>query len=167
MPVRDVKVFIGLGSNLPGELGSPQQQITSALQELDALPQTRLINASPLYHSRAVGPEQPDYINAVAQLNTRLEALALLDALQALEQQHRRVRLQHWGPRTLDLDLLLYGNDIIDHPRLTVPHAFLTQRAFVLYPLADLAPELVLPCGTPLLPLLANCPTDGLQRFIE
>lgn len=167
MPVNEVRVFIGLGSNLPGELDSPQQQIFSALQELDALPQTRLVQASPLYQSRAVGPEQPDYINAVAQLGTRLEPLALLDALQALEQQHRRVRLQHWGPRTLDLDLLLYGNDTIDHPRLTVPHAFLTQRAFVLYPLADLAPELVLPCGTSLLPLLDNCSTDGLQRFIE
>lgn len=167
MPANEVSVYIGLGSNLAGEQSSPQQQVRSALQELNQLPQTRLLAASRLYRSRAVGPEQPDYVNAVAQVGTRLQPLALLDALQAIEQLHRRVRLQHWGPRTLDLDILLYGNDIIDHPRLTVPHAFLTQRAFVLYPLADIAPELVLPCGTSLLPLRNACAADGLHGVIE
>lgn len=167
MTDNEANVFIGLGSNLPGDLASPQAHILNALQELDTLPETRLKAASPLYSSRAIGPEQPDYINAVAHLTTRLSPLDLLDRLQQLEQQHNRVRLEHWGPRTLDLDILLYGTETIDHPRLTVPHAFLKQRSFVLYPLADLAPALVLPCGTPLLRLLDACPADGLKRFSE
>jgi len=167
MPAAETDVFIGLGSNLPGDLDSPSAHIRLALNELAVLPNTRLIAASPLYSSRAVGPEQPDYINAVAQLATTLEPLALLDQLQQLEQQHRRVRLQHWGPRTLDLDLLLYGDQQIDHPRLTVPHPYMTQRSFVLYPLADLVAERILPDGTPLSQWLAACPQDGLKPFID
>lgn len=158
-------VYIGLGSNLPGDLDSPAARVRLALQQLDSLPDSRLMAASPLYTSVAVGPEQPDYINAVAQLETTLTPLALLDQLQALEQQHRRIRLEHWGPRTLDLDLLLYGSKVIDHPRLSVPHPFMTRRAFVLYPLGDIAPGLILPGGEPLSRLLAQCPADDLQRL--
>jgi 2-amino-4-hydroxy-6-hydroxymethyldihydropteridine diphosphokinase len=152
------QVFIGLGSNLE----HPLQQVKTALTELADLPGTQLLSCSRLYRSRAIGPEQPDYINAVALLETRLEPLALLDKLQQLEQEHHRVRREHWGPRTLDLDILLVGNKTLDHERLKVPHPYLTERNFVLYPLADIAPELILPSGVALSDLLAHCPREGL-----
>ena len=99
------QAWVGLGSNLEG----PREHVERALQELDRLPLTRRVATSRLYASRPVGPaDQPDYINAVAQLVTRLSPLALLDQLQALEQRHGRIRGRHWGPRTLDLDLLLF-----------------------------------------------------------
>ncbi len=153
--------YIGLGSNL----GDPLAQVKRAFAELAELPQTTLMASSAIYSSHAVGPEQPDYINAVALLKTQLAPLALLDALQATEQAHQRVRIQHWGPRTLDLDLLLYGDQVINEERLQVPHPYLTQRSFVLYPLADITPTLHLPDGTPLADLLSRCPADGLRRL--
>jgi 2-amino-4-hydroxy-6-hydroxymethyldihydropteridine diphosphokinase len=124
-----------------------------------------LLAQSSLYRSRAVGPVQPDYINAVALVETSLTPLALLDALQSLEQAHRRVRLEHWGPRTLDLDLLLIDQQIIEHERLMVPHPFLTQRNFVLYPLAEITPGLILPSGEPLKELISQCSPNGLERL--
>jgi 2-amino-4-hydroxy-6-hydroxymethyldihydropteridine diphosphokinase len=165
--VPPVDAYIGLGSNLAGTLASPQAHINLALRELAQLPDCRLLDSSPLYRSRAVGPEQPDYVNAVARLETTLPPLALLDQLQALEQAHQRVRLQHWGPRTLDLDILLYGTQTIDSPRLQVPHPYLPQRNFVLYPLAAIAPDLVLPCGTSLASLIQDCPIEGLAPLAE
>ena len=153
------RTYIGLGSNLE----NPRNQVEAALEELNQLPGTRLLAASSLYQSKPLGPPQPDFINAVALLETTLPALALLDQLQGLEQRHQRVRREHWGPRTLDLDLLLYGDESVDHPRLQVPHPELTKRNFVLYPLAELAPELTLPTGTPLAALLAQVSRDGLQ----
>ncbi|WP_039915362.1 2-amino-4-hydroxy-6-hydroxymethyldihydropteridine diphosphokinase [Cellvibrio mixtus] len=156
-----VPAYIGLGSNLE----APLDQVKRAFDELGTLPHTRLIARSALYQSRAIGPEQPDYINAVARIETGLTPLDLLDALQALEHAHRRVRLQHWGPRTLDLDLLLYGDETIQHPRLSVPHPYLTRRAFVLYPLADIDPNLQLPDGQSLQALLHLCPFEGLVRL--
>jgi 2-amino-4-hydroxy-6-hydroxymethyldihydropteridine diphosphokinase len=152
------QVFIGLGSNLE----NPHHQVETALAELAELTNTSLLAYSRLYRSRAVGPEQPDYINAVALLESQLAPLELLDKLQQLEQAHNRVRLEHWGPRTLDLDILLVGNEQIDNERLTVPHPYLTQRNFVLYPLADIAPELGLPSGVALRDLLSRCPAEGL-----
>ncbi|KUJ87259.1 MAG: 2-amino-4-hydroxy-6-hydroxymethyldihydropteridine pyrophosphokinase [Halomonas sp. 54_146] len=134
------RAYIGLGSNL----ASPIDQVRQALSELATLPLSQLVAASSLYASRPVGPQdQPDFINAVAALDTRLSPLALLDQLQALEQQHRRRRQRHWGPRTLDLDLLLYADEHIDTPRLRVPHPQMNARAFVLVPLAEIAPTLV------------------------
>lgn len=153
--------YIGLGSNLD----DPLAQVKRAFAELADIPQTSLLARSSIYSSHAVGPEQPDYINAVALLDTQLAPLALLDALQAIEQAHQRVRVQHWGPRTLDLDLLLYGDQIIAEERLRVPHPYLTQRSFVLYPLADITPTLQLPDGTLLAALLSRCPADGLLRL--
>lgn len=153
--------YIGLGSNLE----EPLVQVSQAFEELATLPESRLVARSALYQSRPIGPEQPDYINAVASLETGLAPLELLDALQALEQAHRRLRLQHWGPRTLDLDLLLYGNETIRHPRLEVPHPYLTQRSFVLYPLADIDPNLQLPDGRSLQALIGQCPFEGLVRL--
>lgn len=158
-----VLAYIGLGSNLEDPLG----QVGRAFEALDKITRTRLIKRSPAYRSKAIGPEQPDYINAVASVETGLSPLELLDALQAIEQAHRRVRLQHWGPRTLDLDLLLYSNDVIEHPRLIVPHPYLTQRGFVLYPLADIEPNLQLPDGRSLQALLPQCPFEGMVRLPE
>ncbi len=158
MPV--LNAYIGLGSNLE----NPRTQVEQAFSELGSISNTELIARSRLYSSRAIGPgEQPDYINAVALLRTELAPLTLLDALQAIEQTHRRVRVEHWGPRTLDLDILLLDNQIIDGERLKVPHPYLSQRNFVLYPLADVAPNLVLPNGIALTELLVNCPRDGLD----
>lgn len=151
--------YIGLGSNLE----NPRAQVEQALVELATIPQSHLLAKSPLYRSAPVGPcEQPDYINAAALLETSLTPLALLDALQAIEQSHQRVRIEHWGPRTLDLDILLLDQQAIDSERLKVPHPYLTQRNFVLYPLADIAPELRLRDGTSLQQLIAQCPRDGL-----
>ncbi|UTF61929.1 2-amino-4-hydroxy-6-hydroxymethyldihydropteridine diphosphokinase [Gilvimarinus sp. DA14] len=144
-------------------MDNPQQHVRQAISELDNLPHSQLINVSPLYCSKPVGPQdQDDFINAVACLQTKLEPAPLLDALQALEQQHQRVRERHWGPRTLDLDILLYGDRQIHTERLSVPHPFLTERAFVLVPLADIAPGLTLPDGTNLDVLAANCDRNGL-----
>jgi len=152
--------YIGLGSNLE----NPAQQLRKALKELDRLPDTRLIKASSLYSSKPVGPQdQPDFVNAVAQLETNLEPLALLDQLQALEQAHRRVRERHWGPRTLDLDLLLFNEQVISHPRLTVPHAHMHERGFVLLPLAEISPKLTLPGKGSITDILPNIATDDLQ----
>ncbi|OZY87046.1 2-amino-4-hydroxy-6-hydroxymethyldihydropteridine diphosphokinase [Cellvibrio mixtus] len=153
--------YIGLGSNLD----DPLAQVMRAIDELSALPQTQLAQCSAIYSSKPIGPEQPDFINAVALLDTHLAPLVLLDALQAIEQAHQRVRIQHWGPRTLDLDLLLYGDQVIATERLTVPHPYLTQRGFVLYPLADITPDLQLPDGSRLPDWLHQCPPDGLVKL--
>ena len=135
-------VYIGIGSNLD----DPVAQVRQALDELSGLPLTQRIAASRLYRSRPVGPQdQPDFINAVALLRTRLSPLALLDQLQALEQRHRRVRHRHWGPRTLDLDILLYDDIIIDDDTLTIPHPDMKNRDFVLIPLNQIAPNHIHP----------------------
>lgn len=154
-----VHAYVGLGSNLE----NPIQQVSDALIELNEIAQTRLLQQSQLYRSDPVGPPgQPDYINAVALLETALEPLDLLDALQSIENAHQRRRIQHWGPRTLDLDLLLYADQQIDLERLQVPHPHMTEREFVLYPLAEIAPEIELPNGIPLQQLLAKCPLGTL-----
>lgn len=136
------RAYIGLGSNLD----NPIAQVASAIKELDALKHCCLEAQSPIYRSKPVGPQdQPDFINAVVCLSTSLGPHDLLDQLQALEQQHLRVRKRHWGERTLDLDLLLFDQAIIRTPRLTVPHSQIAVRSFVLYPLADIAPDLSIP----------------------
>lgn len=145
--------WIGLGSNLD----APRAHVERALDELHHLPLTRRRHASHLYATRPVGPaDQPDFINAVAQLETRLSPLALLDQLQALEQRHGRIRERRWGPRTLDLDLLLFDAQCLATPRLTLPHPEMTQRAFVLVPLAEITPTLVLPDGHDVASLAAS-----------
>lgn len=157
-----MKAYIGLGSNLD----DPMTQVQTAITELAVLPDSRLIAQSALYQSAAVGPgEQPDYINAVVCLETSLAAEPLLDALQAIEQAHRRVRREHWGPRTLDLDILLYGNQVINTPRLQVPHPWLERRNFVLLPLADVAPGLTLPNGTTVQALLQKTSRTGITQI--
>ncbi len=159
-----VRVFVGLGSNLD----DPLAHIRQALRELKGLPQTRLVCRSSLYRSRPLGPvAQPDYINAVAELETGLEPEALLSELQAIEQTHGRERGERWGPRTLDLDILLYGDRQLDRPHLRVPHPELTNRAFVLYPLAEIAEDLSIPGWGPLAALLVRCPMQGLERLYD
>jgi len=145
-------VYIGLGSNLE----NPRDQVQRALVELGQIPGTRVDCHSSLYLSAPLGPEdQPDYVNAVARLSTELQPLPLLDALQRIEQKHGRVRERHWGPRTLDLDILLYGDHCIDLPRLLVPHPHMHQRGFVLKPLLEIAPDLCVPGRGPLVELAA------------
>ena len=158
------RVYLSLGSNL----AEPQRQLEAALEALAALPDSRLVAVSAFYASDPLGPpDQPRYVNAVAALDTDLAPLELLDATQAIEQQQGRVRKdERWGPRTLDIDILLFGERLIDEPRLQVPHYHLHARAFVLYPLADLAPELCLPDGRRLPELLAACPFTGLERLV-
>lgn len=137
----EVFAWIGLGANL-GDRGAALAQ---AVQALATLPGTRLLKVSGLYASAPIDAGGPDYLNAVAELATRLAPLALLDALQAIEQVAGRERPYRNAPRTLDLDLVLYGDRQIQTERLTVPHPRLTERAFVLLPLAEIAPERVTP----------------------
>lgn len=133
-----ITTYIGLGSNL----GDSQQILNDAVSQLEQFGQVRV---SRFYRTPPMGPQdQPDYLNAVAELQTTLEPLALLDELQRIENESGRVRLRHWGERTLDLDLLLYGTHSIDHPRLTVPHVGILERDFVLVPLLDLNPNLII-----------------------
>ena len=157
------RVYIGLGSNL----AEPLAQLRGALAALAELPNSRLLATSSFYASDPLGPaDQPRYLNAVAALDTQLAPLALLDALQAIELTQGRVRkAERWGPRTLDLDILLFGERLLDEPRLKVPHYHLHARPFVLYPLAELAPDLRLPDGRTLRELLAACPFVGLERL--
>ncbi|MBA1272012.1 2-amino-4-hydroxy-6-hydroxymethyldihydropteridine diphosphokinase [Stutzerimonas azotifigens] len=156
--------YVGLGSNL----AEPGCQLREALLAIAALEQSTLLAVSPFYASDPLGPpDQPRYVNAVAALATALEPLALLDALQQIElTQGRERKAERWGPRTLDLDILLFGDRQIAEPRLQVPHYHLHARAFVLYPLADVAPtDLRLPDGRSLAQLLAECPFVGLERL--
>ncbi len=139
-----IECVIGLGANL----NNPQQQVFDACNELLQHPDIQQFQVSSLYSSTPMGPrDQPDYVNAVATFNTSLAAHALLDLLQHIEKLHGRVRHQHWGPRTLDLDLLFYGNEHINDERLTVPHPGMLEREFVVVPFAELRPNYILPNG--------------------
>ena len=155
-------VYVALGSNLR----NPESQLSTAVLALEALPDTRLDRVSSIYRSAAVGPGmQPDYLNAVTLLATRLSPTALLDALQQIEQDQGRIRDARWGPRTLDLDIVLFGNLQITSGRLTVPHPRMQQRDFVLYPLREISnTNLVLPDGSDIDTLLRQCPGDGLVK---
>ena len=160
-----VRAYIGLGSNLL----SPVRQVRRAIAELAQLPASRLVAVSPLYRSLPMGPaEQPDYINAVAVIDTRLTPLDLLDGLQAIENAHQRQRgAVRWGPRTLDLDLLLFAGERINNERLTVPHPGIVERNFVLQPLLDIDATLQLPNGETVQQLLNALPEDGLLLVEE
>jgi 2-amino-4-hydroxy-6-hydroxymethyldihydropteridine diphosphokinase len=157
--------YIGIGSNLE----QPVHQVLQARDALARLANTRLLALSPLYRNPALGPgQQPDYVNAVAAIETRLAARELLDALQAIEADQGRLRDSvQWAPRTLDLDLLLYGDSEIGDQRLTVPHPRLAQRAFVLKPLMDIAPNLDVPGLGPVTMLLSKLSEVSLQRVGE
>lgn len=156
--------YIGLGSNLD----QPLTQLQSAIRALAGEPKCRLLSQSCFYRSRAVGPGgQPDYVNAAVSLETSLTPLDLLDRLQEIENRHGRVRRERWGARTLDLDLLLFGNQTIDSARLSVPHRELANRDFVLQPLLDLKADLQLPDGRRIADLRRQCPDNGLTQLPE
>lgn len=157
------RVYIALGSNL----ANPLHQVQSALNALAELPQTKLIATSSLYRTPPLGPQdQPDYLNAVVALDTDLSAENLLDHTQKIELEHGRVRKdERWGPRTLDLDILLFGDEIINTERLTVPHYDMKNRQFMLYPLAEIAPELHFPTGESLQSVMIQLGAEPLTRW--
>jgi 2-amino-4-hydroxy-6-hydroxymethyldihydropteridine diphosphokinase len=157
-----VAVWIGLGGNLQ----EPERQVRAAIGELAALPETRLRAASRLYRTAPVGPPgQPDYVNAAASLETGLAPRALLAELHRIEMAHGRRRDgTRWGPRILDLDILIYGDARIEEPGLTIPHPEMARRAFVLVPLAEVAPhDLAVPGVGILAELLERCERDGVE----
>ena len=160
---KPARAYIGLGSNLDG----PRGQLARALRELDRLPGTRCVARSASYHSAPMGPaDQPDYVNAVALIETRLDPYQLLSVLHCLERAHGRVRSgRRWGPRPLDLDILIYGDLCLQDPRLELPHPGLPRRNFVLYPLEEISPRLRIPGLGPVADLVAACPRDGLVRL--
>ena len=154
--------YVGLGANI----GEPRRQLQTALEELNALPQTRMTANSGLYRSAPMGHvEQPEFLNAVAQLDTDLAAEALLQGLQEIERRHGRERPFAGAPRTLDLDLLLYGNARISTPRLTVPHPRMHERAFVLQPLAEIAPDALIPDRGRARDLVPLCKDQFVERI--
>jgi 2-amino-4-hydroxy-6-hydroxymethyldihydropteridine diphosphokinase len=152
--------YIGLGSNL----SDPAAQVRQALHELAAVPRTLRVAVSPLYGSRPLGPvNQPDFVNAVAGVLTQLTAAQLLQALRALEAQAGRPAVhEHWGPRVIDLDLLVFGREQCSGADLVLPHPGVVARNFVLYPLADIAPQLEVPGHGPVRDLLARVGADGI-----
>ncbi len=156
-------VYIGLGSNMD----TPEQHINSAIDSLNNLQSSRLLKVSSLYKSKPVGPQnQDDYINAVAELDTGLEALELLDNLQKIEVEHGRDRSgERWGPRTLDLDILIFGNKQIDNSRLNVPHREMLKRAFVLVPLAEINPDCEIPGAGVVSDHIYKLDQDGLEKL--
>lgn len=154
--------YIALGSNLR----NPISQLRRAVAALAGIEQSRVTRVSSVYRSAPVGPPgQPDYLNAVVCLHTRLAPHALLDALQSIETRQGRVREQRWGPRTLDLDLLLYGDTTLNDERLTVPHPRMHERDFVLLPLQEISDEgLTMPDGSELAQLAQQCRSTHLHR---
>ena len=160
-----MRAVVGLGSNLQ----QPERQLRQALDALRAIAQEGVVKAPSLYRSPPMGPQdQPDYINAVAVIETVLEPLELLDQLQQIEQQQGRERKRHWGERTLDLDLLLYGDQSIDHPRLQVPHPGITERSFVLLPMQEVLGDMQeIPGQGELGQWVERCNCDEIERVVE
>ncbi|MDW2744321.1 2-amino-4-hydroxy-6-hydroxymethyldihydropteridine diphosphokinase [Atlantibacter subterraneus] len=158
-----IRVYLAIGSNL----ASPLEQVNAALAALAEIPESQLVAVSDFYRTPPLGPQdQPDYLNAAVALETALAPEALLDHTQRIELQQGRERKAHrWGPRTLDLDIMLFGEMQIDTPRLTVPHYDMKNRAFMLLPLAQIAPDLRFPDGDKLSDLLANLDPSGISRW--
>ncbi|HEX2198926.1 MAG TPA: 2-amino-4-hydroxy-6-hydroxymethyldihydropteridine diphosphokinase [Burkholderiales bacterium] len=156
------QAYVGLGANL----GEPRRQVEAALSELDALPRTRLKKRSSLYRSAPVGyPGQPDYVNAVAELETGLGPHELLGALQEIELRHGRSRSFANAPRTLDLDILLFGDTVVSQAGLTIPHPRMHERAFVLRPLLEVAPRAQIPGKGTAAELLGACAGQSVERL--
>ena len=158
-------VYIGLGSNIK----NPSGQIQSALNALDNHQSIELITCAHLYSSAPMGPKnQPDYTNSVCKISTTLTPIELLDVTQAIELEHGRERkAERWGPRTLDLDILLYDQQQIDTERLVIPHYGMATREFVLVPLFEIEPDLIMPDTRPLSAWVAECNLVGLRRLTK
>ena len=160
--LNTITAYIGLGSNL----AAPISQIKQAHQAIKALDNVTEVAFSSLYASPPMGSQdQPDYINAVMAISTNLTPINLLRCLQSIENQQGRVRKEHWGARTLDLDLLLYADEKINLPDLIVPHVGLSERAFVVYPLQEIAVGLHISTLGSIDKLVKNCPLDGLKKL--
>ncbi len=158
-----VRAAIALGSNLQ----QPERQVRAGFDELSALPTTKLLARSPLYRTAPVGKlDQPAFVNAVAVVETALSARELLDALLAIERRHGRERDVPNGPRTLDLDIVLYGDKAIHEPGLTVPHPRAHERAFVLAPLLDAWPDAAIPGRGPARDFLAGVSGQAIERML-
>jgi len=155
--------YVALGSNLD----DPARQVEAAFGQLAAIPGTRLVLRSRLWKTRPMGPQdQPDFVNAVAGMLTQLDARALLDSLSGIERRMGRVApAVRWGPRVIDLDLLLVGDELRQEPGLTLPHPGLHQRNFVLYPLAEIAADLWVPGHGRVAALRSKVPGEGLEAF--
>jgi 2-amino-4-hydroxy-6-hydroxymethyldihydropteridine diphosphokinase len=157
-----MQAFIGLGSNL----AEPVEQVLTAIDNIKKITATSLVKQSSLYKSPPMGPQdQPDYINAVVEIDTALSAHDLLKQLQQIELKQGRVRKRHWGERTIDLDILTYGQQVIDDEILKVPHPGVAQRAFVIYPLAEIAADLHIEVMGKASQLAANCEPEGIIRM--
>ncbi|HKS33925.1 MAG TPA: 2-amino-4-hydroxy-6-hydroxymethyldihydropteridine diphosphokinase [Enterobacteriaceae bacterium] len=157
------RVWLAIGSNL----ASPLQQVNAALAALAQIPETRVVTVSAFYRTPPLGPQdQPDYLNAAVALDTPLEPEALLDHTQRIELQQGRVRKdERWGPRTLDLDIMLFGDRVINTPRLTIPHYDMKNRGFMLWPLFEIAPELIFPDGETLQAVLQRLDVPSPARW--
>ena len=155
--------YIAIGSNL----ASPLEQVNAAVQALGEIPQSKLVAVSSFYRTPPLGPQdQPDYLNAAVVLETALDAETLLDNTQRIELQQGRVRkAERWGPRTLDLDIMLFGHETINTERLTVPHYDMKNRGFMLWPLFEVAPDLIVPDGIPLRTILDNLNAERPARW--
>jgi len=159
-------VYIGLGSNLSGSMGDPQKQMQIALAKISDHPEIHQLNTSSFYRTSPIGPQdQPDFINAVAQAKTSLTPLALLDYLQQIENEHGRERKEYWGARTLDLDILIFGQQSIRNTRLIIPHPRIEERAFVLVPLLEVKPNFSSASGKSTADLLAKCSDQGIVKL--
>ncbi|THC26739.1 2-amino-4-hydroxy-6-hydroxymethyldihydropteridine diphosphokinase [Enterobacter sp. AD2-3] len=155
--------YIAIGSNL----ASPLEQVNAAVQALGEIPQSKIVAVSSFYRTPPLGPQdQPDYLNAAVILETELGPEELLDNTQRIELQQGRVRkAERWGPRTLDLDIMLFGHETINTERLTVPHYDMKNRGFMLWPLFEVAPDLIFPGGTPLKSILDNLNAERPARW--
>ncbi|AMY63236.1 2-amino-4-hydroxy-6-hydroxymethyldihydropteridine diphosphokinase [Enterobacter asburiae] len=155
--------YIAIGSNL----ASPLEQVNAAVQALGEIPQSKIVAVSSFYRTPPLGPQdQPDYLNAAVILETELGPEELLDNTQRIELQQGRVRkAERWGPRTLDLDIMLFGHETINTERLTVPHYDMKNRGFMLWPLFEVAPDLIFPDGTPLKSILDNLNAERPARW--
>lgn len=155
--------YIAIGSNL----ASPLEQVNAAVQALGEIPQSQIVAVSSFYRTPPLGPQdQPDYLNAAVVLETALDAETLLDNTQRIELQQGRVRKEErWGPRTLDLDIMLFGHETINTERLTVPHYDMKNRGFMLWPLFEVAPDLIFPDGISLKSILDNLNAERPARW--
>ncbi|WP_416778617.1 2-amino-4-hydroxy-6-hydroxymethyldihydropteridine diphosphokinase [Xenorhabdus budapestensis] len=158
------RVYIAIGSNQ----ADPLQQVDNALTALETIPDTTFIARSSFYRTKPMGPQdQPDYLNLAVALDTHLPPETLLDHTQAIELAQGRIRKdERWGPRTLDLDIMLFGDQVINTERLAIPHYGLKQREFMLYPLAEIAPDLVFPDKETLAERLKHVPENGLTFWL-
>ena len=162
-----VTCYVGLGSNLANELGSPVEHLQQALEVMKAHEKVRKVHVSSFYASIPMGPQdQPDFVNAVVSLETTFSAHHLLILCQHLEQQAKRERVRRWGERSLDVDILLYGQEQISEPQLTIPHAGLHERNFVLIPLRELAPKLII-TGKPIADYPHSSDCTGLTLLLN